>query len=183
MRTVYFDLDGCLAKYDYGLYIPKSESETPLYLQLGAHVFRHLEAMESMLKAFNILYEKYKNNKDIQFKIMTGIPVGLLQAEHTIDKYLWCTYMIRNFDSQDFFCVSVPKHEAVSDYLWDLTENDILIDDYPKNLDNWRKHGGTAIKCLNGINSFDANYDYIEASWSVEEIIDKIEEIIQCEYL
>lgn len=183
MKTVYFDLDGCLAVYDYGLYIPKSEDETPLYLQLGAHVFRNLDVMESVMKAFNILYEKYKNSEDVQFKIMTGIPVGLLQAEHTIDKYFWCNDTIQNFEQQDFFCVSVPKHEAVSESLWNLTEDDILIDDYPKNLDNWRKHGGTAIKCLNGINSFDANYDYIEASWSAEEIVEKIEAIIQCEYL
>ena len=37
-----------------------------------------------------------------------------------------------------------------------LSKKDVLIDDWNPNLQMWEKHGGTAIKYLNGINSADS---------------------------
>lgn len=173
-KTLYFDMDGVLAKYDYGLYIPKREGQVPPFMQLGSHVFVDIEPEANVVQAFERLYERYKGSKKIGIKVFTCIPVGLLQAEHTIDKFRWCRFHISLFDSNDFFCTSVPKHDAVSESLWTLTKDDILIDDYNKNLDNWTAHGGTAIKCLNGINSINDKYDYIETSWSPDEIVKKL---------
>jgi hypothetical protein len=176
MRTLYIDLDGVIAVYDINLFT--SESGTPPFLQLGSHVFRTLPAYENVLRAVNHIYNKYKGSTEIGIKILTGIPVGLCQVEHTLDKYHWCDCRIDNFDADDLFCISIPKHEAVMESLWELTEDDILLDDYPKNLRNWREHGGTSVKCLNGINSYNPDYDYIETDWDTERIIEKFEKLL-----
>lgn len=177
--TIYADMDGVMTKYDYDLYVPRIEGETPPFLQLNRHVFADMEENKNFMIAYNILYNKYRNSELVNVKVLTGIPVGLLQAEHTIDKYGWCDGHIDEFNQEDFFCVSIPKHDAVSSCLWNLTKYDILIDDYPKNLENWRKHGGTAIKCVNGINSVNPDYQYIKTDWSPDRIVQKIESIIQ----
>ena len=49
------------------------------------------------------------------------------------------------------------KNDAV-EYIKDheLTRDDILIDDYNKNLTEWSQKGGTSIKYCNGINNPDS---------------------------
>ncbi len=178
MKTLYIDLDGTAAVYDLSLFVSENKDETPPFLQLGRHVFRYLPAHTNVIAAVNYLYNKYKGSNEVAIKILTSIPVGLCQAEHTLDKYYWCDCHIDNFEEEDFFCVSVPKHDAVSNCLWELTEDDYLVDDYPKNIKHWRDNGGTAIKCVNGINSINPDYDYIMTDWSTEQIIEKFEQLL-----
>lgn len=178
MKTLYFDMDGVVARYDYGLYVPKQKNEIPPFLILNSHVFRDLEPDDTILESLNILYSKYRDSEYVTVKILTNIPTGLLQAEHTIDKYEWCKKHIQGFKQEDFFCTSVKKHNAVAQTLWSLTEDDILIDDYNKNLDNWTAHGGHAVKYINGINSVNIKYDSILHTWTPEGIVRKLEFIM-----
>ncbi len=177
--TFYFDMDGVMAEYDQSLYVASHEGETPPFLIPKSHIFLHLKANGTIMAVFNYLYNKYRYDPTVNFKVLTSIPVGLCQAEHTIDKFTWSKGMVENFDIDDFYCVSVPKHHAVSESLWTLTANDILLDDYNLNLDNWDKHGGTALKCINHINSINPKYDYIDIDWSIGDIVIKIEDIIK----
>ena len=181
MKTVYFDMDGVMAKYDYDLYVPKRENEVPPFLKLGSHVFLYLEPMKNVMEAFNILYKRYKDNPDVRIKVLTSIPVGLLQAEHTLDKYTWCVSNIEEFHTEDFFCTSVKKHNAIADTLWNLTENDILVDDWNANLYNWREHGGYALKLVNEINSVNPDFDYIKSAWDSKRIAESIISLIEGE--
>ncbi len=175
MKTIYFDMDGVLAKYDYNLYVPGPNGELAPFLKLKSHVFLNLEPEENVMEAFNELYTKYKGSDSVSIKVLTSIPTGLLQAEHTIDKFKWCMKYIKNFDSDDFFCTSVKKHDAISESLWQLTKYDVLIDDYWKNLENWREHGGRAVKFINGINSVNPDFDSVMANWTPKGIVNKIE--------
>ena len=178
MKNLWFDMDGVMTVYDYDLYVPGKAGETPLFLQLGSHVFAKLAENEELMQSFNALYEKYRDSEEVAVNVLTSIPVGLLQAEHTLDKYNWCVAHVKDFRAEDFYCVSVPKHDAVIDFLWPLTKDDILVDDYPKNLANWTKRGGTAVKCVNGINSYSELYDCIDTRWPAEKITAALEEII-----
>lgn len=148
----WFDMDGVLARYDYGLYLPP-ESGFPRYLLRQEHMFRNMEPDRTAISLFTDMYGRYLTEKPYYVRTLTGIPRGLLQAEHTIDKYLWMLEKVTGFKQDDFFCVSVEKHSAVATDLWKLTALDILIDDYNKNLDDWKAHGGTPVKYVNGINS------------------------------
>lgn len=148
----WFDMDGVLAKYDYDIYAP-ADGSTPHYMVRQKHMYRNMEPNPAAMALFNHMYRKSKQHKEYYVRTLTGIPVGLLQAEHTIDKYFWIAGRVKNFDQDDFFCTSVEKHSAVASDLWKLTEHDILIDDYNPNLENWKKSGGTPIKYVNGINS------------------------------
>ena len=53
--------------------------------------------------------------------------------------------------------------------------NDVLIDDYNKNLEDWREHGGLAVKYLNGINSADSfSGPIIDQMMSADDIVDML---------
>ena len=178
-KNLWFDMDGVMTIYDYDLYVPKKAGETPRFLQPRSHVFASLAENEALMKAFDLLYKKYKRSEEVSVNVLTSIPVGLLQAEHTLDKYQWCLDHIPDFSAEDFYCVSVPKHDAVIDFLWPLTKNEILIDDYPKNLANWTKRGGTAVKCVNGINSYSDLYPCIDTRWEAERIVEALEALLK----
>ena len=102
----WFDMDGVLARYDYGLYLPP-ESGFPRYLLRQEHMFRNMEPDRTAISLFTDMYGRYLTEKP---------------------------YYVRTD-------------------LWKLTALDILIDDYNKNLDDWKAHGGTPVKYVNGINS------------------------------
>ena len=179
MKNLWVDMDGVMNVYDITLYTSKKAGETPPFLIPRSHVFATLEENPNLMAAFNSLYKEYREDPEVSINVLTSIPVGLLQAEHTLDKFEWCKKHIPDFSPEDFYCVSVPKHAAVIDVLWPLTKDDILIDDYPKNLANWVKRGGTAVKCVNGINSYNELYTCIDTRWQPEEIIRVLKEVIR----
>ena len=178
MKNLWFDMDGVMTVYDITLYTSEKAGEVPPFLVPRSHVFATLRDNPNLMEAFNTLYKEYRDDPDVSINVLTSIPVGLLQAEHTLDKYEWCVKNIPDFSKEDFYCVSVPKHDAVIDFLWPLTRDDILIDDYPKNLTNWVRRGGTAVKCVNGINSYNELYTCIDTRWEAEKIVRVLKEAI-----
>ena len=168
--VIYFDMDGVLTEYDRSLYETKDGS-IPLFLRHKSHVFKHLKPNVSMVNLYN---ELRNSQHDIHVKILTSIPVGLLQFEHTYDKFIWCKYHLQPFSDDDFFCVSVPKHQAVADSLWPLRRHHLLLDDWNENLYNWQDHGGTAVKCLNGINSYNERFPTLDITWSIPDMMERL---------
>ena len=163
-------MDGVLTEYDRSLYETKDGS-IPLFLRHKSHVFKHLKPNVSMVNLYN---ELRNSQHDIHVKILTSIPVGLLQFEHTYDKFIWCKYHLQPFSDDDFFCVSVPKHQAVADSLWPLRRHHLLLDDWNENLYNWQDHGGTAVKCLNGINSYNERFPTLDITWSIPDMMERL---------
>lgn len=67
------------------------------------------------------------------------------------EKQKWLDRYLPNIDKEHriFTSLNVPKSEAIGHR---LTDKDILIDDYNKNLLEWQKAGGTSVKAKNNIN-------------------------------
>ena len=166
--SFYFDMDGVLCAYDYGMYKARKGQTTPPFLVHGGHAFRYIPENPAVMQAFSMLYGLVPKGN---CRVLTGIPVGICQAEHTIDKYQWMRERMPGFRQEDFLCVSVPKHEAIMTPLTKLDPSCILVDDYNPNLYNWQQNGGTAIKLLNGINTENLDFVNIPAVWTASEIL------------
>ena len=176
--TIYFDMDGVLAKYDRNGYIATDEQPVAPFLQPGGHYFLNLEPDEKAIEALRLLNEK------LTVKVLTAIPKkGSLFLEHAKDKIKWlnkyCPFI--NTDEQ-FIATATDKGaiaKSITDYdslgLSNFSINHILIDDYNNNLDNWVYKGGTALKYSNGINSEDSwNGLVLDKAMSAEDIFDLI---------
>ncbi|MCR4694008.1 MAG: hypothetical protein K5773_01630 [Pseudobutyrivibrio sp.] len=172
-KTFWIDMDGVLVQYDYSIYTPDEDGVMP-FMFPHTHCFLRQKPDENMVRAFNLLYEISKRTGVFDVHVLTSIPQSLIQGEHTMDKFEWCkTYLGTKdfpFDERDFYCTSVKKHNAVAESLWELTESDILVDDYKPNLYNWQDKGGRAIKCLNGINSYGKDFLNISTLWHPNRI-------------
>lgn len=147
LPTLYFDMDGVLATYDYGIY-QGMDGKRPPYREPDAHVYRKLKPDAVAIGLFKHFYHR----TDACAKILTGLSVPYLISEHMQDKLWWSHDCMDPFSSIDFLCVYGNKMEAVR-ALKPLTPMDVLIDDWNENLDTWREEGGTAVKYVNRINS------------------------------
>ena len=79
-----------------------------------------------------------------------------------------------------FTSLNVPKSEAIGHR---LTDKDILIDDYNKNLLEWQKAGGTSVKAKNNINHKGLHGelwkgDLIDITDTAESIVERMTKII-----
>jgi 5'(3')-deoxyribonucleotidase len=77
-----------------------------------------------------------------------------VRNEQILDKMNWVAEFYPNISLCNFIACGSDKRNAISKIKgMRLTRQDILIDDYKKNLVSWASAGGTAIKYVNGINS------------------------------
>ena len=148
-RSFYIDMDGVLMKYDKEAYT----GENPIWLQKNAHYFRDLPPDRKALEFIDRLWEKCRYTGDEVF-ILTTLPMNsAMFNEHFHDKMLPLNKWVSYIDIEHILISVTAKNEAV-EYIRDhkLTQNDVLIDDYNKNLASWQNAGGTAVKYCNGIN-------------------------------
>ena len=90
-----------------------------------------------------------------KFYVLSSLkPIGTIFNEHLHDKILWLKEHMPYLKIEDILISVTDKRDAV-EYVngHTLTANDILIDDYNKNLVEWQAAGGTSVKYCNGINS------------------------------
>lgn len=166
----YFDMDGVLCAYSYSDYKPGPDGLAP-YQRHGVHIFRDIPENPSVMQAFRLMYGLVPKGC---CRVLTRIPVGITQAEHTIDKFNWVKARMSNFRQEDFLCVSVPKHNAVGDTMVPLGPHIVLVDDWNPNLQDWKDHGGTPVKMLNGINSPNRQFVNVSAGWKPQGIMNAI---------
>lgn len=164
----YFDMDGVMCVYDRSHYKPAPDNGPPPYLTHGLHMFRDIPENPNVVNAFRLLYGVLPPGR---CKILTSIPAGITQAEHTLDKFDWMALRVPNFRQEDFLCVTVAKHDAVAGPLSRLDAASILVDDWDKNLSNWQANGGTPVKLLNGINSPNRKMYCASAAWSAWDLM------------
>ena len=143
-------MDGFIVLYDKSAYI----GDNPKYLNKNEHYFRNLQPDRKALEFVDKLHERCRYTGDEIF-ILTSIAMsGAIFNEHFHDKIMWLHKWLPYIDI-DHILISVTSKRDVVEYIHNhnLTKNDILIDDYNKNLIDWTKAGGTAIKYCNGINN------------------------------
>ena len=147
----YFDMDGVLVKYDIGAYV----GNEPTFRKIGRHYFRDLSPEDNMLAAFNKLCVQAPDDVYVLTSVSETQPI---RNEQIFDKLYWLTQHAPKFDiGAHFIAATSSKRTTIADIKgMPITKNDVLIDDYNTNLFKWVSAGGTAIKCLNGINSPDS---------------------------
>lgn len=147
MKRVYFDLDGTLAEWKSGA--------TMLELQQKDYFFQ--------LKPTNLvsLANRLVERSDIETMTLSQYLPDTYALE---DKNRWCDIHVPAIDRMHriFVPCGIGKPEYIQKALRrPLNEDDILVDDYSKNLTEWSAAGGTAIKWLNGINGINGTFQGI----------------------
>lgn len=123
------------------------------------HYYRNLPKMENMIKAV----KKMQEDAEVDISLLTCTP----SSEATKDKSLWAQEVLPGVR-----IVFVPYGENKGDYV-DVSENDILVDDYSPNLHAWE---GRTIKVYNGINGTHGTYNgkFVRSEWDPQDIADTI---------
>lgn len=146
----YFDMDGVLFTYHREAYV----GDPPPFLVKGTHHFRDLEPDRKILELIDTLHQKSRYTGDEIYILTSIMNNGAIFNEHFHDKIVSLAKWVPYIDI-DHILISVTSKRDAVEYIQNhnLTMNDVLIDDYNKNLNDWKNAGGTAIKYCNGINS------------------------------
>lgn len=163
---IFVDMDGTLARFhDENLYLER---------MFEKGFFRDLKPFENAVSAIKELVKD--NTSEIFILSATVNSCSLEEKQEWLDRYL------PEIDKEHriFTSLNVPKSEAIGHR---LTDKDILIDDYNKNLLEWQKAGGTSVKAKNNINHKDLHGelwkgDLIDITDTAESIVERMTKII-----
>lgn len=140
----FIDMDGTLAKWN------NVEFEQ-LFEQ---NYYRNLKPNKDILNDVNRLIEQ---GEDI-YILSCVLPESQYALE---EKKAWLKEYVPNLSEDKYIFVPYGKNKA--DYLKEhyspITNKDYLIDDYTKNLVEWKEYGGIGVKYLNGINHTRGTWD------------------------
>lgn len=132
MRRVFIDMDGTIAEWKKDASI--EEVTTPGY-------FKALTPLWNMINAIKIAKEKCP---DVEFLILSSL---FPEHRYEEEKDYWLDTFCRNlFDKDHRIYVTYGNSKSSIG----VEEDDILLDDFTKNLLDW---SGIGIKVLNGINN------------------------------
>ena len=137
-RILFVDIDGVLAEYRWsGIGEERKKGH-----------FLSLEANRALCAA---LQELKRAGTDIYIvsKIMSDAPYCLPEKEQ------WLRRELPEIGQEKYIFVdsNANKSEVVAATIGtDINSNAVLLDDYTKNLQEWERAGGTAVKALNEIN-------------------------------
>ena len=107
-----------------------------------------------MLEVIDRMHQRSRYTGD-RIYLLTSIPMnGAIFNEHFHDKISWARTWLP-YLGIDAILISVTSKRDAVEYIQNhqLSSNDILIDDYNKNLVDWQKHGGISVKYCNGQNN------------------------------
>ena len=163
---IFVDMDGTLARFhDENLYLER---------MFEKGFFRDLKPFENAVSAIKELVKD--NISEIFILSATVNSCSLEEKQEWLDRYL------PEIDKEHriFTSLNVPKSEAIGHR---LTDKDILIDDYNKNLLEWQKAGGTSVKAKNNINHKGLHGelwkgDLIDITDTAESIVERMTKII-----
>ena len=134
------DLDGTLAVW-------QSAASYESLFEKG--YFRNLAPHESVVEAVRELYKRGATELYSLSAVLEESPYAKEEKHEWIDEYL-----PEIPESHRLFCpTNIKKAEYVAHVLGEpMGPHFFLLDDYSKNLHEWRNAGGTGIKLMNGIN-------------------------------
>lgn len=137
---LFIDMDGTLARFhDEVQYLER---------MFEKGFFSGLKPFEQAVKAANRLAEEANGEYEVFIlsAAVDGEPPYCCDEKHQwLDRH--CPAIDR--EHRIFTHIGIPKAEYIPGC---IGADDILWDDYNKNLEEWEANGGTAIKCKNNIN-------------------------------
>ncbi len=148
---IYIDMDGTIARFhDENLYLER---------MFEKGFFAGLKPFDNAVDAIKRIIDNHPNVDVYVLSAAITTPYCLAEKNAWLDKYL------PNIDNEHRLFVENPSTDkslcVPGSYLYKddngkyrnkISENDILIDDYNKNLIEWQKAGGTSVKAKNNIN-------------------------------
>lgn len=144
-KTVVFDMDGTLARFH--------EQANCLEKMWEKGFFSGLKPYENICEAAKRILNNFS---DIQIIILTAINTEIFHRVK-IEKTEWLKTNIGPKCNDIIFAkVGESKVEVLSED-GKINKDFILIDDYNKNLREWREAGGTSIKFVNEFNDKGTN--------------------------
>lgn len=178
---VFFDMDGVLNVYDKTIYNTDSLEETPEFIDPTKHYYLNVPADERALELFNLCLSQ--NNFDVYVLSSCHKRSSIFIAQRN-DKLAWLSKRIPRFSQHHFITIPVGKSKAefVANMLGRerLSNIDILIDDYSKNLNEWNALNGQGLKYYNSENTLDSyNGLTLDKQTSAEDVVDIINTIAQ----
>lgn len=144
---VFIDMDGTLARFHDEFDYENAHKEVSLERMFEKGFFANLKPFENMISGLNEIIKEFSDK--CEFFILSACvdgepPYCKAEKNEWLDRYL--PDIPR--ENRIFTKVGAPK----SDYVENISEKDILIDDYNRSLRQWKAAGGTGVKCVNNIN-------------------------------
>ena len=133
---VFFDMDGALA--DYAAVVEEDWYREGYYISLKPQM-AIVQALRDMIREYGDSIECFSLSA-----CLPQVPFAEVEKNDWLDKY------VPELDEEHR--IFVPVGTKKSDFVGGTTMEDILIDDYSKNCNEWEAAGGRAIKVLNGRN-------------------------------
>lgn len=141
---IFVDMDGTLARFhDEQLYLER---------MFEKGFFIGLKPFDNAVEAIKHIIDNHPNVDVYVLSTAITTPYCITEKNAWLDKYLPNVdkeHRILMESSAGFKSLCVPGNYMYKDdngkYHIKISENDILIDDYNKNLEGWERDGGTAI--------------------------------------
>lgn len=179
---IFVDMDGTLARFhDENLYLER---------MFEKGFFAGLKPFDNAVEAIKHIIDNHPNVDVYVLSAAITTPYCLAEKNAWLDKYLpnidkEHRIFVENLSTAKSLCVpgSYMYKDDNGKYHNKIFKNDILIDDYNKNLDEWEKDGGTAIKAKNNINHKGLHGelwkgDLIDITDTAESIVERMTKII-----
>lgn len=138
-KKIYVDMDGTLCRFH-----DADHRYIEAMWQRG--FYESLQPFEEFLQGLSVCIDR---NPDAEFYILSAV----LETEPPFiaqEKREWLHRHLPQLP--DDHMLFVPAGEDKSAYIGGITEDCTLIDDYNKNLNEWRTAGGNAVKFVNDVN-------------------------------
>lgn len=174
---LFIDMDGTTAQF--------YESASCLEEMYNDHFFLKLNPYKNVIRGLTKLIRSLQQEEHKVFVYtLSAVPVEIFDKV-VADKTVWIKnyFPIVNKKNMLFLNIGENKAETIKKLIGDIDDSCYLIDDYNKNLKEWKNAGGTSIKLINEINDKGTNgplwngyrirYDFHE-----DRICDELKDII-----
>ena len=138
-KKVYVDMDGTLCRFH-------NADHRYIEAMWQRGFYESLQPFEEFLQGLSVCIDR---NPDAEFYILSAV----LETEPPFiarEKREWLHRHLPQLP--DDHMLFVPAGEDKSAYIGGITADCTLIDDYNKNLNEWRTAGGNAVKFVNDVN-------------------------------